>query len=475
MEKGGRIAKPIINLIIVLSLIMMYLVPAFVGEGENSNSSVNLAELPSTGVNNDGGVNPVLRADVDTLWSYCDDFADGGSAPRAFYTNLSGIEGWSVYWTDHTDTKPIYRGNSIDRLLWQWYDAPYWLTAGNWWISMMYLDFPFSGPITVILENATGYGAFSYDEEVELITDYYMPRVILQKIPVPIATTIGMDIDLTWPEFHQFDDVGTPLPQIDAQLAGYLVYRSTTNATWNDNPAMGPVSGDPNDWVLVGGTVNSPIVGTSWTDMGILTGSGNTYYYSIKPVVSGQADNVDFKYGGWGSNGIYDSLIGFDNQLQQSWNLISLPLIQSDESIDKVLDNITGKWDYIQAYDSINGTWLSNATFKPDQLNDLKLLNHKMAFWINITEPGGTILTVSGSIPDSTTISLYAGWNLVGYPTLTTETVANALWGTGADKVEKFDSLAPYRISEVGPTYVMKPGEGYWVHIPMDAVWIIDW
>jgi len=161
--------------------------------------------------------------------------------------------------------------------------------------------------------------------------------------------------------------------------------------------------------------------------------------------------------------------------LNEGWNLISTPLIQRDESIDNVLENITGKWDYIQAYDSINGTWLSNATFKPDQLNDLKSLNHKMAFWINITEPGGTVLTVSGPIPDSTTISLYAGWNLVGYPSLTTETVANALWGTGADKVEKFDSLAPYRISEVGPTYVMKPGEGYWIHVPADTVWIINW
>jgi|GEM_PF-5984800 len=127
-------------------------------------------------------------------------------------------------------------------------------------------------------------------------------------MPVPIATENGTNVDLTWPAFHQFDDTGNPHPAIDAQLEGFLVYRSTTNATWNDNPAMGPVSGNLSDWMLVGGTVNSPVAGTSWTDVGILAGSGNTYYYSVKPVIRGVADNVDFKYGGWGSNGIADPM-----------------------------------------------------------------------------------------------------------------------------------------------------------------------
>ncbi len=99
-----------------------------------------------------------------------------------------------------------------------------------------------------------------------------------------------------------------------------------------------------------------------------------------------------------------------------------------------------------------------------------------MAFWINITEPGGTILSVSGYDPPSTSIPLYAGWNLVGYPTLNhSETVANALWGTGADNVMVCNMTEPYQIKEVGPTYVMKPGEGYWIHVPADSTWIIDW
>ena len=168
----------------------------------------------------------------------------------------------------------------------------------------------------------------------------------------------------------------------------------------------------------------------------------------------------------------YESYIS----LSEGWNLISIPLIQCYESIHQVLDNITGKWDYIQAYDALDSDhWKTNATFKPDQLNDLKLLNHKIGFWINITEPNVN-LTVYGYKTEMTSIPLYAGWNLVGYPTLNdTMTVANALWGTGADRVEVCDTSEPYNLKEVVSTYVMKPGEGYWIHVPSDTIWVVDW
>jgi len=162
----------------------------------------------------------------------------------------------------------------------------------------------------------------------------------------------------------------------------------------------------------------------------------------------------------------------FNILLSEGWNLISTPLIQGDESIDKVLENITGKWDVVKYYDTLDKAdpW---KTYRPgSSVNDLTSIDNTMGFWINITEPNVN-LTVSGYEPDSTIISLYAGWNLVGYPTQTTETVGNALWGTGADRVEVFDPVSPY-IKEVGSTYIMKPGEGYWVHVPADTVWTVN-
>ncbi|MCK4758247.1 MAG: exo-alpha-sialidase [Thermoplasmata archaeon] len=166
----------------------------------------------------------------------------------------------------------------------------------------------------------------------------------------------------------------------------------------------------------------------------------------------------------------------YEIQLHEGWNLISVPHVQVDIAIDEVLIDIDGKWDYIQWYDASDlvDKWKTNATFKPQQLNDLLFLNRSMAFWINITELDVN-LTVRGHISTYTEIQLYAGWNLVGYPTQTTETVANALWGTGADRVEVYNATEPYQIKEVGATYVMKPGEGYWVHVPANSVWVVDW
>ncbi len=166
----------------------------------------------------------------------------------------------------------------------------------------------------------------------------------------------------------------------------------------------------------------------------------------------------------------------YELPLNEGWNLISLPLEQSNPyDIPEVLDSIGGKWDCIRAYDpSFSDPWIHYNVNWPMSLNDLDGLNHKIGFWINITEPNVN-LTVRGYIPSSTSIPLHAGWNLVGYPSLNTETVANALWGTGADAVTTGDASEPYHIKEVAPTYVMKPGEGYWIHVPADTVWIVDW
>ena len=176
-----------------------------------------------------------------------------------------------------------------------------------------------------------------------------------------------------------------------------------------------------------------------------------------------------------GSAYVFKLTTGFVIPLDEGWNLISLPLNQTDTSIDKILSSINGKWDYILVYNSTDPDhWKTNATIRPDQLNDLKLLDHKMGFWINITE-SWVNLTVMGNELTSTSINLYAGWNLVGYPSLTEKNISDALVGTGYDRVEGFNTTAPYRISQCADSYMMKPGEGYWVHVPADTVWIVDW
>jgi hypothetical protein len=52
---------------------------------------------------------------------------------------------------------------------------------------------------------------------------------------------------------------------------------------------------------------------------------------------------------------------------------------------------------------------------------------------------------------------------------------ATALWGTQADKVLVCDQSQPNNLKEVDGTYMMKPGEGYWVQVPFDTTWTVDW
>jgi beta propeller repeat protein/parallel beta-helix repeat protein len=160
--------------------------------------------------------------------------------------------------------------------------------------------------------------------------------------------------------------------------------------------------------------------------------------------------------------------------LSVGWNLISIPYKLSNHTIERVLDSISGSYDTVQVYNSSDvDSWKSYNVIRPINLNDLGELNRKLSFWIHITD--NCTLRLSGGIDDTTAIQLYTGWNLVGYPTMTNNIpIINALSGTGADKVIGFDHGSPYLLKELSPNYLMRPGEGYWVHVPANIIWIVD-
>jgi len=159
------------------------------------------------------------------------------------------------------------------------------------------------------------------------------------------------------------------------------------------------------------------------------------------------------------------------------WNLISFPNIASGLPVT-VLDDMGGDttWSVMKWYNpqTPNDPW---KTYRiGGTANDLQAIDNTFGLWLYIIDLGmDGMLCVYGGEPGTTQIVLHTGWNLVGYPTLTNRTVADAFWGTGADCVEIFDSAEPGLIKEVGPTYLMTPGKGYWVHATADAVWTIDW
>lgn len=161
--------------------------------------------------------------------------------------------------------------------------------------------------------------------------------------------------------------------------------------------------------------------------------------------------------------------------LIDGWNFISFPLSPLDETIESLFSSIDGQWDMIEHYNAsyVNDPWKSYATFKPAFLNDLTWLYHHHGFWLHVTN--ATTLVIYGRPVNYAQIYLKSGWNMVGYPSYTSKPIWDALNGTGYDAVEGFDQAMPYNTIPLNDTYMMKPGEGYWVHVSADTFWIVDW
>jgi parallel beta-helix repeat protein len=163
--------------------------------------------------------------------------------------------------------------------------------------------------------------------------------------------------------------------------------------------------------------------------------------------------------------------------LYEGWNLVSIPYIQPETKLGTVLSSISSSHDAVQYYDITDNSdpWKHNHTSKPNQLNDLKDINHTMGFWIHVIEPGGVLLKYPG-IKSSTnqSIPLHPGWNLVGYPSLTNRpretALNNIIFGMDVDAIQWYDA-ATKTWHFVNQDDFFVPGRGYWVHSKVDAEW----
>ncbi|UCF08128.1 MAG: right-handed parallel beta-helix repeat-containing protein, partial [Thermoplasmata archaeon] len=133
--------------------------------------------------------------------------------------------------------------------------------------------------------------------------------------------------------------------------------------------------------------------------------------------------------------------------LYEGWNLISIPMIQIEQNLTRVLGSIDGLYDAVQWYDitDTNDHWKHNRVGKPFG-NDLFELNETRGFWIHITQPGATIFIYNGTqLISNQTIILHPGWNMVGYPSLSsknrTAALNNLTFGTHVDAVWTYNTV----------------------------------
>lgn len=176
--------------------------------------------------------------------------------------------------------------------------------------------------------------------------------------------------------------------------------------------------------------------------------------------------------------GLYPiAMSNFDVPVVSGWNLISFPVVDWG-SPEKVLDDAGGDtlWSVIKWYNPLTpeDPW---KTYRiGSSVNDLTYIDNTMGLWIHITDPGSdSMLVIEGDDPETIQISLYTGWNLVGYPSLTSAGAADSL-PVGVNKMA-YESLAsPYFITDTSDlsSVTLETGCGYWVHSTSETMWDID-
>jgi len=320
---------------------------------------------------------------------------------------------------------------------------------------------------TTYLDTATyvgipplGYWHINFTPPSEAPLGYYDFRVRFQDQTGRLSDWF-YDLDAVFVSFPP--DITPPI----ITSGPFVTDRTDTTATieWiTDEPAIGLV------WYGLGApdTESTPSLLSTFhsitpTDLA----PGRLYYFRVN-----STDEV--------GNGMTSSELTFSTKfpihLEPGWNMISVPLNQTETDLGRVLESIDGDYDAVQCYDATDSAdfWKHNHIAKPPALNDLVEINRYKGIWIHITNPFGTTLYVNGTAPDVgyiNQITLYKGWNLVGYPSLIEREPVSAGFSVDVDGVfwynatsAQWETWDPGTHHDPDTLHLLKAGQGLWIH-----------
>jgi hypothetical protein len=192
---------------------------------------------------------------------------------------------------------------------------------------------------------------------------------------------------------------------------------------------------------------------------------------------------------GWGAtSSVWINVIGglppytidMTGKAADSWVFVSFPSGVTGDIQTIMDDSISGDglttWSIARWYNPLDAADPWKTYRVGGTANDMPTISNGMGFWIYLTANGGDqVITLSSYVatPASTLIQLYAGWNLVGYPSATAT--------TGATLPAEVDILSVYSGSATYNDYIgaaMDPiaithGNAYFVHSTVDTVWTV--
>jgi len=166
--------------------------------------------------------------------------------------------------------------------------------------------------------------------------------------------------------------------------------------------------------------------------------------------------------------------------LTAGWNVLSLPVKPVNTKVSSVLYSLAYGRDYDQVvkYDSTAKTYKYYLN-DPD-FDDFSRMEYPSSYLINITNPNGVELHLTGDIPQSQqTVPLKQGWNLIGTPHLTEKGVEESFsglqFGLDYDQVSRYnndDKLFDNYNRLSGDTLSsLNPGDGSVVYCLRDKTW----
>ncbi len=165
--------------------------------------------------------------------------------------------------------------------------------------------------------------------------------------------------------------------------------------------------------------------------------------------------------------------------LLPGWNQVSLPEVPASSDPASVLAAIGGSYHKVYTYNCCDATdpW---KVYDPNDLaaSDLTTIDVEQGLLIDAT--AAVSLPSDGTLPDSTTIQLCTGWNLIGFPSAYPRHVKSAL-APILDKVVRVYAFDPFDLADNWKFYeasapawasdldTMLPGMGYWVLVTEDV------
>jgi hypothetical protein len=225
-----------------------------------------------------------------------------------------------------------------------------------------------------------------------------------------------------------------------------------------------------------------PVGTNTYCDMNKGTADATLWWYVVRAqdAVGNQETNVNaVQEPGAVVNPAYS--IPLTGKLANSWVFVSFPSATSG-AIQTILNDATvgdggtiwtvAKWFNAQDKADPWKTYRVGST-----VNDMPTLTSSMGVWLWITaNSGDQKLTLNSYVANATTnvlINLYAGWNMVGYPSATAR-LGTATLPAQADYVSVWQAASPY-VADLAPGAVtMSHGNAYWVRVTADCTWTVQ-